>query len=63
MARAALQQLDERLATLVVSHDEWETLYRKRLQVERLVAQRTDPRRDGDGLVGMVRDLWRALVA
>jgi hypothetical protein len=31
----ALPQLDARLSTLVVPFDEWETLFRKRLQVER----------------------------
>jgi hypothetical protein len=31
----ALPELDGRLSTLVVPFDEWETLYRKRLQVER----------------------------
>jgi hypothetical protein len=33
--RAALAPIDERLATIVVPFDEWETLYRQRLQVER----------------------------
>ncbi|HUQ77582.1 MAG TPA: hypothetical protein VM427_01750 [Patescibacteria group bacterium] len=34
-AGAALAAIDARLATLEVSHEEWEILYRQRLQVER----------------------------
>jgi hypothetical protein len=34
-AHAELRAIDQALATLVVPHDEWEVLYRERLQVER----------------------------
>lgn len=43
-AGGALRSIDERLARLAVPFDEWETLYRKRLQVER------------DALAGSVED-------
>ena len=40
---ARVRQLDERIATLLVPFDEWETVYRERLQVERdLLANRVD---------------------
>ena len=34
-AAPILDAIDERLASLVVPHEEWEVLYRQRLQVER----------------------------
>ena len=34
-AREVLPAIDERLARLTVPHEEWEVLYRQRLQVER----------------------------
>jgi hypothetical protein len=58
----ALARVDEQLARLTVPHDEWEVLYRQRLQVERLLAKRrAAAEEDGHGLVGMVRDLFRTL--
>jgi hypothetical protein len=35
IAKAELEAIDERLATLEIPYDEWEVLYRQRLQVER----------------------------
>jgi hypothetical protein len=63
--RRRLADLDERIATLTVSFDEWETVYRERLQVERdlLASQRipgpsAPPRKPSpslaDRLVGVV---------
>ena len=43
--RDRLQALDRRIATLAVPFDEWETVYRQRLQVERnLLARQLDER-------------------
>jgi hypothetical protein len=44
-AREALAAVDERLASLVVAYEEWEVLYRQRLQVERdmLRGSHSDP--------------------
>jgi hypothetical protein len=61
VARDGLAHVDERLASLTVPHDEWEVLYRQRLQVERLI-QRREARAEQDGLVGRVRGLVRAIV-
>ena len=45
LALDALHAIDERLARLVVPHEEWEVLYRQRLQVERdLLRPRQEPR-------------------
>lgn len=38
-ALAAFERLDGRLATLIVPYEEWEVLYRQRLQVERDLLQ------------------------
>jgi hypothetical protein len=32
---AVLKRVDEQLASLIVPYDEWEVLYRQRLQIER----------------------------
>jgi hypothetical protein len=49
-AREAVAAIDERLASLVVPYEEWEVLYRQRLQVERdmLRGSHSDPG-NGDG--------------
>jgi hypothetical protein len=44
----ALDEVDERLARLVVPYDDWQVLYRIRLQVERRMAARRRPADDGD---------------
>jgi hypothetical protein len=61
VARDGLAHVDERLASLTVPHDEWEVLYRQRLQVERLI-QRREATAEQDGLVGRVRGVVRAIV-
>lgn len=48
-ARAEMARIDEELASLVVAYDEWEVLYRMRLQVERDVLV---GRRVGDDFPG-----------
>jgi hypothetical protein len=45
-ASLGLQEIDRRLASLVVPEDEWEILYRERLQIERDLLR---DGRDGDG--------------
>jgi hypothetical protein len=60
LAREGLAHVDERLASMTVPHDEWEVLYRQRLQVERSI-QRREARAAQDGLVGKVRGLLRAI--
>jgi hypothetical protein len=40
-----VKQLDERIATLIVPFDEWETVYRERLQIERDLLSRRVERR------------------
>jgi hypothetical protein len=61
----AMAAVDDRLARLTIPHDEWEVLYRQRLQVERDVRER-DARRDRDRLVfnplALVGRLLRELV-
>ena len=42
-ARTELQSIDEQLAATSVEYDEWEVLYRMRLQVERDLRARLDP--------------------
>jgi hypothetical protein len=61
VAREELAHVDERLASLTVPHEEWEVLYRQRLQVERLI-QRREASAERDGLMGKVRGLVRAIV-
>ncbi|HEX4897611.1 MAG TPA: hypothetical protein VFV53_04555 [Candidatus Limnocylindrales bacterium] len=46
-AAGRLHDLDERIATLEVPFDEWETVYRERLQLERLLLGRLVRRRAG----------------
>ena len=64
----ALADVDRRLARLVIPHEEWEVLYRERLQVEREIAGRGSrpvtadgARRDDRG--GILRTLLRAVRA
>jgi hypothetical protein len=60
----ALREIDERMARLAIPHEDWEVLYRQRLQVERHLRERADGHRDADGrsLGGMFRELIRVLV-
>jgi hypothetical protein len=59
-----LKELDSRLASLVVPYEEWEVLYRQRLQVERDLLRAEDRADDRapDGLVGRVGRAVEALV-
>jgi hypothetical protein len=68
LAWRALADVDRRLARLTVPYDEWEVLYRQRLQVECHLRER--PRRQHDvdgedgeqsGLAGVIRSIVRAL--
>ena len=63
-ARPALDEVDEQLATLVIDHEDWEVLYRKRLQVEKAIRDHAERPADGDtnGAVGFVVDLLRRVV-
>ena len=66
-----LAAIDEQLAPLEIPYEEWEVLYRQRLQVERdlrvgamageAVAGRRDARRDARGPLGLLEELARAL--
>lgn len=64
-AREPLAAIDERLASLVVPYEEWEVLYRRRLQVERdmLRGSHSDPGtgdgRDGQG--GVLKRIVRTI--
>ena len=56
-----LTAVDEQLARLVIPHEEWEVLYRQRLQVERDLLRtdrhpptETDERADKPGLIGRI---------
>ena len=68
-ARTALEAVDKRLASLVVPYEEWEVLYRQRLQVERdmLKGQHSDPgNADGDqgdrnGRPGVIKRIVRTI--
>jgi hypothetical protein len=55
-----LSAIDEQLARLVVPHEEWEVLYRQRLQVERdlLRVEREAPPEADDrpGLIGRIAE-------
>ena len=59
--------IDERLASLVVPYEEWEVLYRQRLQVERdmLRGSHSDPGidkgREGDGGPGVLKRIVRTI--
>jgi hypothetical protein len=60
----ALAAVDDRLARLTIPHDEWEVLYRQRLQVERDLRERQSAQRGGVGLgpLAVVGRLLRQLV-
>lgn len=66
----ALAEVDRRLAQMVIPHEEWEVLYRERLQVERELSGRSarpgKPRpgeKDGEhGPIALVARLVRALL-
>ena len=69
-APEALEAVDERLASLVVPYEEWEVLYRQRLQVERdmLKTSQSDPgTADGDqgggkdGRPGVIKRIVRTI--
>jgi hypothetical protein len=64
-ALAALRAVDERLAALVVPYEEWEVLYRQRLQVERdlLRAGTLSPAesRNGEAAGGIAGRIGRAV--
>jgi hypothetical protein len=58
----ALAAVDERLATLTIPHEEWEVLYRQRLQVERDLRRAADRRDHGPrDSVPLLAGLWRWL--
>ena len=59
-----LKDLDRRLASLVVPYEEWEVLYRQRLQVERDLLRAEDRAEDrsADGIVERVGRAVEALV-
>jgi hypothetical protein len=59
-----LRTLDARLARLVVPYEEWEVLYRQRLQVERDLLRAEDrvEDRSGEGIVERVGRAVDALV-
>jgi hypothetical protein len=65
-AALGLQEVDRRLASLVVPEDEWEVLYRERLQIERdLLRDGAHGRRDGSrrpSLSSWLTRLVRALL-
>jgi hypothetical protein len=65
-AALGLQEVDRRLTSLVVPEDEWEVLYRERLQIERdLLRDGTHGRRDGSRrpwVSGWLTRLVRALL-
>jgi hypothetical protein len=62
----AMAAVDERLAHLNIPHDEWEVLYRQRLQVERSVREREEAaagrRSIGLGPLAVIGRLLRQLV-
>lgn len=65
-AALGLQEIDRRLASLVVSEDEWEVLYRERLQIERdllrEVRDRNGERLRRPSVAGWLLRLVRALL-
>lgn len=65
LAHRALHDVDVRLANLVVDFDDWQVLYRQRLQVERAlrVSPASRPTDDGGGPIDFVVDLVRRLVS
>jgi hypothetical protein len=61
----AMAAVDDRLARLTIPYDEWEVLYRQRLQVERALRERQDQERAGSfsfDPLGLVARLLRELV-
>ena len=62
----ALAAVDDRLTKLTIPHDEWEVLYRQRLQVERDLWQ-SGERNEQDGaspwrvVSGLIRAVWEEL--
>jgi hypothetical protein len=65
-AALGLQEVDMRLATLVIAEEEWEVLYRERLQIERdLLRDAQSGRREGSqrpSVAGWVMRLVRAVL-
>jgi hypothetical protein len=61
----AMAAVDDRLARLAIPHDEWEVLYRQRLQVERDLRERRDVEDHGFGFepLSWLARLLRALVS
>jgi hypothetical protein len=59
----ALAAVDDRLAKLTIPHDEWEVLYRQRLQVERDLRRAADEKSDGvgSGLLAVIGRFFREL--
>lgn len=66
-AGGALAEVDRRLARMVIPHEEWEVLYRERLQVERELARRSgrprEARAEEDGSHGPIAFLARLVRA
>ena len=66
---AAFQAIDQQLATIVITYDEWEVLYRQRLQVERdlragamageAIVGASTPGTAPSGLIGTLEELGR----
>jgi hypothetical protein len=65
LAHRALRDIDVRLARLVVPYEDWDVLYRQRLQVELALRDSARPPADTDGRgpIGFVADLIRRLAA
>ena len=65
LAHRALHDIDVRLAQLVIDFDDWQVLYRQRLQVERAISQSpaSTTAEDGAGPIDFVVGLLRRLVA
>jgi hypothetical protein len=64
LAHRALHDVDVRLAHLVVPYEDWDVIYRQRLQVELTLRDSARPpvETDGRGPIGAVVDLIRRLV-
>jgi hypothetical protein len=61
--RDAFAELDERLSSLIVPYEEWEILYRERLQTERdLLRDSTARAPQGDGFLGALARFLREVV-
>jgi hypothetical protein len=63
--RLTLRDVDVRLAGVVVPYEDWDVLYRQRLQVELALRASARPPADTDGRgpIGFVADLIRRLAA